>query len=283
MIPTAFQSRRVLKWLNVGGVGCALAAIFSAFFALTFGGSAGTTAIVTGLPTWILGTAWALLLRWPKTVGKTTFRWGWVASAPLAALNAAIAAGMLFSSKGSSSSGEFAVGMLLGATVGAIVWIPSLIATLLGFGAPIAYAQRLAKKGLAGEERGEWIVGLVCLATSLAGLAMSVFASHKPWDTHPEGIFFTIALAAAGMFAGSTSAALALLREARRRKFVADAEAGKVKGYRVDPTDEGKVLVRIQSHGEGYRVADFEEELYELDAQGEATQPKHMELTREEG
>ena len=49
-----------------------------------------------------------------------------------------------------------------------------------------------------------------------------------------------------------------------------------VKGYRVDTTDEGKVLVRIAAQGKGYRVADFEEEeVFELDAQGEALRPKH--------
>jgi hypothetical protein len=36
------------------------------------------------------------------------------------------------------------------------------------------------------------------------------------------------------------------------------------------------VLVRIVSEGKGYRVADFEEEVFELDAEGEAMRPKHV-------
>ena len=34
--------------------------------------------------------------------------------------------------------------------------------------------------------------------------------------------------------------------------------------------------MRVVSQGEGYRVADFEEELFELDAQGEATRPRQL-------
>ncbi len=80
-----------------------------------------------------------------------------------------------------------------------------------------------------------------------------------------------------GLLAGASSTGLALAREARRRTFVADAEAGKVPGYRIEPTAEGKVLVRIVAQGKGYRVADFEEEVFELDAEGEAMRPKHGE------
>jgi hypothetical protein len=86
------------------------------------------------------------------------------------------------------------------------------------------------------------------------------------------------ALALFGALLGGSAAALALAREARRRRFVADAEAGKVAGYRVDPTDEGKVLIRVIAQGKGYRVADFEEDIFELDAEGEATKPKQLEI-----
>jgi len=55
---------------------------------------------------------------------------------------------------------------------------------------------------------------------------------------------------------------------------VADAEAGKISGYRIEPTEDGKVLVRVVWQGEGYRVRDFEEEVFELGAEGEATRPK---------
>jgi hypothetical protein len=47
-------------------------------------------------------------------------------------------------------------------------------------------------------------------------------------------------------------------------------EAGGGQGLRVEPTPQGKVLVRVTSHGEGYRVADFHEEIYSLDQDGRA-------------
>ena len=64
---------------------------------------------------------------------------------------------------------------------------------------------------------------------------------------------------------------LALLRDARRRMFVADVHAGKVAGFRVDESSAGRVLVRITELGEGYRVSNFTEELCELDEGGVAT------------
>ena len=77
-----------------------------------------------------------------------------------------------------------------------------------------------------------------------------------------------------GLLAGATSTILASARASRRRAFVADAEAGKAPGYRIKATREGKVLVRIVPQGKSYRVADFEEEVFDLDAKGEAKRPR---------
>ena len=283
MVPASFQTHRALKILNVGAVGFALAAVVAAAFTGMFDSDASS--LVTGIPTWILGTVWAWVLRVPKGVGNSSFRWGWVASMPLAILNAAIAAGLLFGfgMEGSHEAhafdaGRFVYGALLGGTLGVFVWLPALIATMVCFGVPIAWAQRLAGKGLAVEERGEWIVGLVCVVMSLVGLTLSLGWTH-PHDTQAAlaGALVTRGFATLGAFAGAASTALAFAREARRRRFVADAEAGNVAGYRVDPTEEGKVLVRIVAQGNGYRVADFEEEIFDLDARGEAVHAKRLE------
>lgn len=277
VIPAAFRSQRALVVLNVAAVGFALAAATAAVSAAMFTNLPGAAAFIAGLPTWIIGTGWALLLRWPKTVGNSSFRWGWVASMPLAMLNASIAAALLFATRanlGAMHPTELLIGALLGATIGAMFWVPALIATLVCFGLPIAHAQRLAKKGLAGEERGEWIVGLVCTAMSVAALALSFAVDTRPGDL--MGLSVLRAFAALGTITGGAATVLARARAARRRAFVAEAEAGRAPGYRVDDTSEGKVLVRVVSQGEGYRVADFEEELFELDAQGEATRPRHL-------
>ena len=65
-----------------------------------------------------------------------------------------------------------------------------------------------------------------------------------------------------------------------RRAFVSDVEAGRVEGYRVKDVPEGRVLVRVVHQGEGYRVANFTEEIYLLDEEGRATEARALELPR---
>jgi hypothetical protein len=266
VIPAPFRSLRALRVLNVAAVGLALAAVVAA----VFGPTAPVAPIATGLPTLVFGTLWALLLRWPRTVKNTSFRVGWAASVPLAALNGGVACALMMLTKHPDSFKPL-VGLVLGATFGALIWLPALVFTLCFFGLPIASAQRLAARGLAGEERGERVVGLACAAMSTLALAG---ASIEPWDHRHRFLPLIYGLAILGLLTGGAAALLANAREARRRRFVARAEAGEVRGYRVDPTDEGKVLVRVVSQGEGYRVADFEQEVFDLGAEGEATRPR---------
>ncbi|MEO5729897.1 MAG: hypothetical protein ABI134_24245 [Byssovorax sp.] len=275
MVPTSFQTPRTLAVLNTGAVGLALAALVAPVFgAIDPYDSLGAYA---GMPTLLCGVLWAWLLRRPQTVGRTSIRWGWVASIPLAMLNAGLSCGLLMTLESSGARPErFFGGMVLGATFGVIIWLPSLLATLLCFGVPIARAQRLAKNGLAGAEHGEWIVGFVCVTMSVVGLLLSLTIDQPPRPVDEIHIWSARLFGILGALAGASSTTLSWLRGTRRRAFVAAAEAGTVKGYRVDTTNDGKVLVRIGAQGQGYRVADFEEEVFELDAQGEALRPKHL-------
>jgi hypothetical protein len=276
MIPPAFQTPRALKVLNIGAVGFALASVVAPLLE-TFPSGTGLMGIVGGVPTLLIGMLWAWLLRQPQTVGTSSIRRGWVASIPLAILNAALTAGLLVMSESSPDGlGKFVMGLLVGATFGAIIWIPALLATLLCFGVPIARAQQLAKKGLAGEERGEWIVGLTCLVISLVGLVISSENLSHGNTISDAALWIPRVFGLLGVLASVSSTVLARARAARRRTFVAEAEAGNIKGYRVDVTDEGKVLVQIAAQGKGYRVADFEKEVFELDEEGEAVRPKHF-------
>ncbi len=262
----------MLRVLNVAAVGFALSAITAAALAQVFGDRSVRFALAIAAPTWLLGTAWAALLRWPRTIGKTSFRVGWATSVPFAMANAGLAVAILTAGKGGGLGQAKAVeGFIVGALPGVIVWAPALLLTLLCFGAPIAWGQRLAGKGLAGEERGEWIVGLVCVAISAIGAALAF-----PFPPSKELPMVALTVALCGMLTGGAATAIALARELRRRRFVADAEAGKLPGFRVDPTEEGKVLVRVVAQGKGYRVADFEEEVFELDARGDALHPKAL-------
>jgi hypothetical protein len=280
VVPTSFQNLRALRSINIAAVGLALTSVVAPLLSIV-SHEVGDIGAVGGLPTLICGLLWAWLLRSPQTVGQSSIRWGWVASIPLAMLNAGLTVALLMAISISASLDKFFLAVVFGGIFGAIVWVPALLATLVCFGVPIASAQRLAKKGLAGEERGEWIVGLTCFVMSAVGLVVS-FGMERSLGVD-GGVVGVIEIwvprmfALLGLLAGATSTGLARAREARRRTFVADAEAGKIPGYRIEPTEEGKVLMRIVSQGNGYRVADFEEEVFELDAEGEAMRPKHVE------
>ncbi|AKV02509.1 hypothetical protein AKJ09_09172 [Labilithrix luteola] len=237
----------------------------------TFGGFG----VLAGLPTFVVGLVWALILRSRATVGSTNLRVGWLASLPLAALNGALGGGLFMLSSRTvedSQPAVFLLGALLGVTVGSMFWVPGLLATLAFFGAPLAWSQKLAEKGLAGEERGERVVGI---ASALLATLGALIALRGTPET--SGALGTVGLAllylfsACGVVAGALAVGMASAREKRRRQFVDEVSKGNVAGYRVDDSSEGKVLVRVTSIGAGYRVANFEEELYELDEMGNAT------------
>jgi hypothetical protein len=263
-----FRDRRLLAGLNVAAVGLSLAAITAAVFRAMMGPE---IVWVTAFPTLAVGTLWALLLRWRRTLGRTSFRLGWLFSVPLAALNGAIAAGLLFLSEPGNSDRlvKFFMGMFLGVTFGAMFWVPALLLTLLCFGLPILHSQRLARQGLAGSERGEQVVGLVCALIAAVAVALTTTTRSPVWPHEGEVVlWFLSALAAAGGASGLLATVLAGRREALRRAFVAEVEAGKVPQFRVEPTPEGRALVRVVTQGENYRVADFAEEVAALDREG---------------
>ena len=254
--------------MNVIAVGAAMAAATSAAFRAMFSSSDSHIVWITAPSTLLLGTLWAALLRRQTTWRGTSLRTGWLLSVPLAMSNAALAAGLLIASESGSngSLAGFLGGMFMGATFGAMFWVPGLILTLLCFGLPIARAQHLAKQGLSGQERGEAIVGAASVVISLLALASTV-AATAPLG----GLWLLRGLAATGAALGATAIGVAWQSEQRRKAFVADVEAGNVPQFRVDATDEGKVLVRVVSQGEGYRVADYAEEVAALDREGHVT------------
>lgn len=264
-----FRARQRLEALAVAAVGVSMAAATGAVFrALMGNGGNGAVVWYTAVPTLVLGTLWAVLLRWRKTVGTTSLRMGWLLSVPLAALNGGLAAGLLLLNDRSPAGGleRFFLGMLMGTTFGAMFWIPGLVMVLMAFGAPIAWAQRQATQGLAGQERGDGIVGA---ASALVALCAALTVLYRT-DTR-GGVAEVLALSALGLVLGAATMALAAWRDRQRRAFVAAVEAGQVQHFRIDPSPEGKVLVRIVAQGQGYRVADFAEEVAALDRDGAVT------------
>ncbi|NUO50922.1 MAG: hypothetical protein HOV80_18875 [Polyangiaceae bacterium] len=260
-------------------MGLALAAATGAVLGHIF--DSGHFALISALPTLFYGLAWGLLLRDKSTLGKSGIRKGWVASIPLAMANGALSSALLLCTE--RPAGEllerFLGGAVLGATFGALIWVPALILTLVLFGIPIAWSQRLAEQGLAGEERGERVVGATSAAIGLvaAGLAPSIpihfNAPPERLAVEQIGVWLVFGLSLLSLLVGGASTLLATHRASRRKQFVSAVEDGSVSGYRIDTDAEGKVLVRIASAGEGYRVADVEEEVAALDEAGEVVAP----------
>lgn len=278
-LPDVFRKRRALGRLNVVGVGLSLASVVGALYGFSW---------VFALPTLFVGMAWAALLRWPKTFRNERLRVGWVASVPFGVLNAALVGAMICVGDAAPASGWMEhvwtawFGALLGVTLGAIVWIPAVLATLLLFGVPIAWSQRLARRGLAGEERGERIVAVVYALLGLLAPVRLVERHLAGTSPLPYDGWSGLAIASAGALAvalGLFAVVVATARGRLRRTFVAGVERGDHPGYRIEEKEEGKILVRVESQGHAYRVVDFEEVLVELDEDGSARRV----LTAEDG
>jgi hypothetical protein len=124
----------------------------------------------------------------------------------------------------------------------------------------------LAERGLADEEQGDRVVGLVSAILAGGGF---LYAATVGGDGHMTAAL-PGAVGLAGSVAGLAAAMMASARGKRRRAFVTEAEAGRVAGYRVESVPDGKVLVRVESAGEAYRGAERFEAVYELATDGAA-------------
>lgn len=275
-LPTAFRAPRLLRNLNVAAVGFSLAAcagvVFAGILGRTFSpGMDGeepsylfphnwlTPGIASGLSTLAFGLVWARVVR--MRAGKIPI--GWIAAIPLAALNAGTALGLVMSTESSGGAG-FLGGLVLGATFGAMFWIPALVVTLVCFGLPIYFAQQAADKGLGSEDRGERTVGIAAACFAFFALLLST-GIQRP---HAEGIVLT-SLATLGIFTGLASAIYATKRERKRRVFLGNVVMGSEEGYRVTDGPGQTLLVRVTRTPEIYRGADLEEPLVELDDSGD--------------
>jgi hypothetical protein len=261
VIPVVFRTPRSLSRLNIASVGLAIAAMTTAAFMWGSPGQKGSWPIIVGLPSLVVGMVWATMLRRRETVANGV-PVGWVLSVPLAAFNGSLACGLLMFLD-SPQAMSFLGGAVLGATFGVVLWAPGLLMVLVLFGLPIARARKLARSGLAGEDRGEAWVGLT--STVVAALALAL--PHGSMSPFAATLFYALSVLAA--VTGSSAAVLAFKRERRRRRFVARVEADEVPGFRVEPRAVGKVLVRVDPKVETYRIAPHpDEELFQLDAEG---------------
>ncbi len=250
-------------------VATALASAAASMLSVPF--KSHVTGLALVIPTIICALIWVRLLRSTKSVGQSGLRAGWFWSVPLAALNACVGALIMFMCGEHMGVNDPWMVVLTTLICGATVWIPMWGFTIAVFGTPISWAQRRAKSGLAGEERGEAVIGTT--SAVIAGLALLDAYRHTRGDvTLPRvaiGHAMTITTAVLGVGLGVLVLVLALIRERQRRLFIVAVEAGSVPNFRVDLVPEGKVLVRVVSENQHYRVADFVDEVALLNTRGE--------------
>lgn len=92
-----FRSLTTLRVLNVIAVGGSLAsAVGAGLAALPDVIGTDHLALPSACSTLVFGMVWATLLRFRRRVAGTPLRWGWLASIPVTATNAAVAHGMFF-------------------------------------------------------------------------------------------------------------------------------------------------------------------------------------------
>lgn len=255
---------RALRWLNTVAIALALAGCT----AVALGNMAvlPRASLVSGLSTAVIGFVWAWMLRHFRR-GKSSLPW--FASIPLAASNAGFAVALSVFLRDEPDRWTEAVrGWLMGAIVGSVIWAPALVATMVFFGLPMHRARELARRGLAGEEDGEQLVGTLTAMLAACALLFAPLAGA-------EGGAVLAACSGALAFALATTATiLATLRHRARARFVLSVERGEIPGYRIDYVTDGKVLVRLAPQdGAAYRVTDFAEAICELDHEGNAVAP----------
>ena len=268
MAPWTFRELRTIRVLNVLGVALGLTALV-----LRVVDYQGNWVVESYAPTPLglvavvaVSLVASVSLRGRSRVANSTLRWGWLG---FTAIFMAASVGLSVASDVARFNVTPPVGMLVVSGLGAALLggIASLFPLAL-LGLPVAHAQSLARKGLAGEERGERIVGIgAALAAALVAVQLMVSRSYYPSLSE----LLPVVPAALSILLGLVAAFLANGRERSRTTFVKEVEAGRVAGYRIDPTEKGKVLVRVTAPPQdSYREAERHEALVELDEEGAA-------------
>lgn len=260
-LPQSFRAPRWLQRLNILAVAAALAACTGVILAPMNGAPdlgdfdepAATSVLFLGagaasaLSTFVFALVWARLLRIRDS-------WiGWALCIPLAALTAATACTLC-----SPSVGNF----VLGATLGAFIWVPALVMTLVFFGLPIYLARAAAEKGMSSEDRGEAVVGAIS----------AILATGALWfATQTSGLNGVVcgSLAAMGAVAGGSALTASLLRDRERRLFLAEVRAGRSAQFRILEVGAYPMVVRVSEQGHAYRGSTVTEPVVLLDESGD--------------
>jgi hypothetical protein len=263
VVAALFHPRLTLRLLNHAALGLALGATAAVVLGLL-----QPSLMSCALPTTVLGALVSIVVRSQKPAEDErvrSFYWAALFAAADAAVSGAIelqGEAEPFGGHGPALRITFLDGAFLGVVYGFPIWISMLGAALVVFGFPILWARHLEKSGLAGEERGETIVGSVCAIVSVMTLASCV-AAH-PLENRE--VLVPMVLAAGGLLAGGAAALAAVVRDTERRRFLDRAASGDAPGYLVETRRGSKVLLRVAPSSTAYRGTDVEEVVFEVPA-----------------
>jgi hypothetical protein len=276
-----------LRQLNVAAAGLVLAAVVSVVFGRLMGGAENffSMALVAGGLSLLPGLGWGRWARKREKAWKKPLTWA--IGGVFSAAQSWILMGFLILLDGDFGHGldyltdrwlttKFRYELFLGFVGASAVAFPMSLLFLLFY-----MVDQRSGRGLASEERGDTLFGLTAALLSVAALWIALRCSlGRTADSFlgPEGVlgFRSSGLNLAGkawvglvpllgLATGVTAAAWSAWRAGQRWRFVAGVKSGKLSGYRVEVTARGRVLVRVASHDPGYRGAEVDEEIVDLD------------------
>jgi hypothetical protein len=138
--------------------------------------------------------------------------------------------------------------LIIGITLGAIIWIPALLLTFAMFGYSIAQQGKAAQNGRDGVDYANQVTATTSVALGTAAVVMLAMRWELGW-TIVTPLMFSLATMCAGLWTALDSAN----RLRTRRRFVLAVLEGKHPELIYQASDEGDFILRRTVEGTAYR------------------------------
>jgi hypothetical protein len=277
---------RTLGYLNTVVVAMALAASTTALVLVVYGrhldkfdtlDRLGPTFATCWVSTLLCGLIWGQVVRQWHWNGY--LRWG--LCVPLAAVSSGICAAIYTISNYSYYEKKYnsaylshqyhdldvLSNMLWVMSVGSIVWVPAVLATLLVFGLPLRQVERAHAVGLFNVDRAEYKLGLVAALSSLVASTVHLtflVAFPMNWTTV---VFGSLSVFGSGL--GARSAVYAHRRIVAREHWIARIRAGECAGFAFATVGTLECVVQLIDVERTYRRAELRTPLLVMQPSGD--------------